>query len=303
MHKNKQLEKAEGLRSSAYPLAVEKQGEIYSHIIDRGILSPTVARGLYSGHRRSQGLVAAVSQCTPDQGVQNCRKTPLQQRAKRLDLPPCTHCADLQAAVGNLVDEDELITYVANGLQTAYILPGPVDPLLNEFPAVDTMDFQEAEATSDLLLLGRVAVERRFCPHAVQEVIFKARLFGPSLKIEFLKLNCFLFHFESSDERDRTLSRGPWNIRGHFLVLKKSPAGMAFWIHLHGVPLCGSNPDVLRRIGATVRKVVECNFPLSRMLVCTNYPCLRVELDTRLPLPTGFSLPRQYLPPTWIDFC
>lgn len=62
----------------------------------------------------------------------------------------------------------------------------------------------------------------------MQEVIFRAWPFAPSLQIEDLQDNKFLFLFESEGECDLALSRGPWNIQGNMLVLKRWPVGMSW---------------------------------------------------------------------------
>lgn len=98
-----------------------------------------------------------------------------------------------------------------------------------------------------------------------------AWLFAPSLQIEDLKDNRFLFLFESSDEQESALSRGPWNVRRNLLVLKPWPPGSAWqevdlsttsiWVQLHGIPLSLSTPATIRTMGALIGRISECDFP------------------------------------------
>lgn len=118
--------------------------------------------------------------------------------------------------------------------------------------------------------------------------------------------------FEAVKEREIALARGPWNIRGSLLVLKKSPPGMSWqeldlfstsmWVQIHGIPLGGAVPDKIHRMRSLIGPVLECDFPKHRLLVFTNYPRVKVEVDTWKPLIPRCLWPRKNQAPAFISF-
>ncbi|KAB1227299.1 hypothetical protein CJ030_MR1G016843 [Morella rubra] len=162
------------------------------------------------------------------------------------------------------------------------------------------------------MLFGKVVFDRKVSPHAVQEIFFRVWAFAPSLQIEDLQENRFLFIFDSREERELALSKGPWNVRGNLLTLKNWHSSISWqerdlstatlWAQLHGMPLSGYNSETIQSMGALIGQVVESDYPKNQLILCTNYPRQKVEIDTSLPLVPRCFLPHPKLPPTVITF-
>ncbi|KAJ1414334.1 Zinc finger, CCHC-type [Sesbania bispinosa] len=170
-------------------------------------------------------------------------------------------------------------------------------------------------------LVGRVIAEKTLNRLAVKEIVSKAWNVNDEIKISDLGPNVYLFTFTEADSARKILEEGPWFIMGHLLslqywipevsIFEVNYDHVLFWVQLHGLPLefmsCINARKVAQRIGEV--HTVEDPFVEGQLL--RPFFRVRVRVNVKKPLLTGFWLPRKDLPRTWIfvkyerlqDFC
>lgn len=105
--------------------------------------------------------------------------------------------------------------------------------------------------------------------------------------------------------------RKPWSVNGGHLLLKEwSPAVpfreldfnfSAFWVQIHGLPLCFMTKANAKKIGGICPVVLSCEVSSRTNFIGKRYIGLQVEVDLRKPVPSGFlhSLAGRKM---WIQF-
>lgn len=122
------------------------------------------------------------------------------------------------------------------------------------------------------------------------------------MEIGELAPNFLLFEFGSKDSRDRVYEHQPWNVKGYILILKDWPSRLNWqevdlmtfiaWVQIHGLPLDRSNEQIAGMIRSSIVKVLELEGKNEKKIWCVRFIRVRVMLNSRKPLPIGYTLTR-----------
>ncbi|KAJ1377535.1 Zinc knuckle CX2CX4HX4C [Sesbania bispinosa] len=134
---------------------------------------------------------------------------------------------------------------------------------------------------------------------------------GEDLKISDLGPNAFLFSFTEAKHARKALDEGPWFFMGHLLSLQpwKPEASLneveynmvSFWVQLHGLPLEHMSDTNAVKIAKLWGDIELMESPFWGDTLLRSFLRVRIVLDIRKPLVTGFLLPRKNRPKTWIS--
>ncbi|KAJ1382435.1 Zinc knuckle CX2CX4HX4C [Sesbania bispinosa] len=180
---------------------------------------------------------------------------------------------------------------------------------------------KEAVARAKTTLVGRIVADKALNRNVVKDIVTKAWNMQEDLKIADMGPNTYLFTFARVDQVKRILEEGPGFIMGHLMSLQCwIPEGSAleinfdfvkFWIQLHGLPLEFMNVKNACKIAQKIGSVISVEDPFVEGQLLRPFFKVKVEVNIKKPLLTGFSIPRKDLPRTWVfikyerlqDFC
>ncbi|KAJ1394662.1 Zinc knuckle CX2CX4HX4C [Sesbania bispinosa] len=170
-------------------------------------------------------------------------------------------------------------------------------------------------------LIGRIIADKVLNKNAVKEIVSKAWNLQEELKIVDMGPNIYLFTISAVSSVKKILEGGPWFIMGHLLSLQNwVPEAsvfeinydfVKFWVQLHGMPLEFMNIKNARKIAEKIGAVQSIEDPFVEGQLLRPFFRVKVEVNVKKPLLTGFCVPRKDLPKTLIfvkyerlqDFC
>ncbi|KAK6164465.1 hypothetical protein DH2020_001329 [Rehmannia glutinosa] len=133
------------------------------------------------------------------------------------------------------------------------------------------------------------------------------------LTVSTISRNMFMFIFQDKEDLASVLKNRPWTIMGGLLMLSVCTSGevpnelnfsySAFWVQAHGLPLDYLTNQNGSKIGELLGTFVYTDWEICcGKFSCRKFLRLKVVLDVRKPILTGFWLKRNGLPDVWIDF-
>ncbi|KAJ1395066.1 Zinc finger, CCHC-type [Sesbania bispinosa] len=134
-------------------------------------------------------------------------------------------------------------------------------------------------------LVGRILTDKSLNRVAVKEILAKAWGLVEDINISDLGPNIFLFHFSEEKQAKKVLEEGPRFVMGQLL---------------HGLPLDYMNTKNATKIAGFIGEVVLVENPFVNGHLLRSFMRIRVRINVKKPLITGFWLPRKDLPKTWI---
>lgn len=163
-----------------------------------------------------------------------------------------------------------------------------------------------------LCLIGKfVCGNLSFKESYVKSVTFIEWRCKKDYEVSHIKSNLFMFSFQSTEDFSKVLFNTPHTIRGFLLVLSpwissKIPTELQFsfspfWVQVHGLSFNYFTKVNLLKISELLGKPLHGDV-LDGNLVWRKYLRIRVILDVRNPLLSGFWQKRCGLPDVWIDF-
>ncbi|KAJ1422670.1 Zinc finger, CCHC-type [Sesbania bispinosa] len=168
----------------------------------------------------------------------------------------------------------------------------------------------EAAKLAKHTLVGRILAARSLNRNAVKEILSKAWNVQEELNISDLGPNVFLFNFSDRKIAARVLEEGPWFVMGNLLSLQYwTPEAtvfeinydlVGFWIQLHGIPLELMTSKNATKLAANVGEVLTVENPYVNGILIRPFFRVRVLVNIKKPLITGFCVPRKDLPRTRI---
>ncbi|KAH7528312.1 hypothetical protein FEM48_Zijuj05G0059400 [Ziziphus jujuba var. spinosa] len=173
-------------------------------------------------------------------------------------------------------------------------------------------DSRNAKKVADLSLVGKIISNRTFGKNVVTAILRKAWNVSKTFQVNVLQSYTFLFEFEHNEDRKKVLQRGPWNINGSHLVLKKwdfektfeeaNFKSTAFWVQIHGLPLLYITKENALKIGERIGKVLKVDFNNDDRVINRSFLRVWVEVDVEKPLMAGFFHKKSLEQTTWIQF-
>jgi hypothetical protein len=105
---------------------------------------------------------------------------------------------------------------------------------------------------------------------------------------------------------------GPWTIKGSLLLLQPWSSELAidevklqycaFWVQVHDLPRQFMTTKNAIRIGKTIGDILELDNNNSSGIISRPFIRLKIEINTSLPLASGFYMPCEGTKPRWIAF-
>lgn len=161
------------------------------------------------------------------------------------------------------------------------------------------------------VLAGKFCTKRRVNLELVARVLRTVWRTEKSFEVHDMGENKVLFHFGLKEDLDRVLLLGPWSFDKYLLILHKLNEGEAvtkvkfdrtsFWIQIHGLPTMCQTKDAGLLIGGTLGTVEKLDVD-DKGFSMGSHLCIRVSLDTSLPLCRGRLVRLGGLSPTWVEF-
>ncbi|KAK3037272.1 hypothetical protein RJ639_029684 [Escallonia herrerae] len=193
--------------------------------------------------------------------------------------------------------------------------------LLNE----DSIDLEEDDSNANMeysiTLLANIVSFKRMNVNTVQSILSKAWHPSKGMKIRNLEENLFCINFNHEWDRKRILDSRPWSISGSHMVVRDWPPDLTlkeidfnlspFWVRICGLPPNQMTKLNAEKIAKKVGVLKEIDFTENGKISWLKFLWLRVEIDIRKPLFTGFNRSKDPLRMSWVqlqferlpDFC
>ncbi|KAJ1433128.1 hypothetical protein SESBI_06350 [Sesbania bispinosa] len=156
------------------------------------------------------------------------------------------------------------------------------------------------------MLVGRLITDKSPNKMAAKEILTKACSFTEELTITDLGPNVFLFNFKTAKDARRALDGGPWYVMGCLLSLQCwIPEAsvhevnfdfVGFWVQFHGLPLEFMTTSNAVKVAKLLGDIVAIESPFVENHLLRSFLRVRVRINIKKPMVTGFWLPRKDLP-------
>ncbi|KAK4252765.1 hypothetical protein QN277_014311 [Acacia crassicarpa] len=167
------------------------------------------------------------------------------------------------------------------------------------------------EEDTTRVLIGKILSSKSYTRGAVERILQKAWNLQSGFDVIEVKGNAFMFKFVHLEEYNRILRGRPWSINGCILNLMERSkfktceefdfSCCPMWIQIHNVPmeaLCVENAIM---IGGYVVEVVLAEDPHYKDRYLHNFLRVRVILDLRKTLASGFWMSKPNSSRFWIS--
>ncbi|KAI9084477.1 hypothetical protein K1719_033465 [Acacia pycnantha] len=173
----------------------------------------------------------------------------------------------------------------------------------------DPLIWNEEEV--EKMLIGKVLSSKTYSRSAIQRILQKAWNLQSGFNVIEITGNAFMFWFSDEVEYNRILRGRPWSINGLLLNLMERSrfkqceefdfSHCPTWIQIHNVPMEAMYLENAIRIGNNVGKVVLAEEPRHNGRFLRTFLRVRVVLDLRKPLASGFWLNNPDGGKSWIS--
>ncbi|KAI9098425.1 hypothetical protein K1719_025050 [Acacia pycnantha] len=167
------------------------------------------------------------------------------------------------------------------------------------------------EEKTEKVLIGKILSSKSYTRSAIERILQKAWNLQSGLDVIEVTGNAFLFNFSEEEELNRILQGRPWSINGFLLNLMERPkykqcedfdfSRCPIWIQIHNVPMEAMCLENAIRIGGYVEEVMLVENPHHNGRFVRNFMRVRVVIDLRKSLASGFWLDKPYGDKFWID--
>ena len=168
-----------------------------------------------------------------------------------------------------------------------------------EGDVVSLEEIEEAERSIiSSTLVGKVICRKVLNRGAVKNILHKAWGEPTTMTCTDIGPNTFMFNFTEDDTPRKIMEESPWNVMGHLLSLQwwspwcsineVSYDLVNFWVQAHGVPLEALSSRAATRIRERLGGLMEVEDPIVEGRMLRSFLRMRVTIDIRQPLTTGF---------------
>ncbi|KAI9122468.1 hypothetical protein K1719_006308 [Acacia pycnantha] len=173
----------------------------------------------------------------------------------------------------------------------------------------DPLIWNEEEV--EKMLIGKVLSAKTYSRSAIERILQKAWNLQSGFNVIEITGNTFMFWFSDEVEYNRILRGRPWSINGLLLNLMERSrfkqceefdfSHCPTWIQIHNVPMEAMYLENAIRIGNNVGEVVLAEEPRHNGRFLRTFLRVRVVLDLRKPLASGFWLNNPDGGKSWIS--
>ena len=160
--------------------------------------------------------------------------------------------------------------------------------------------------------VGKLLALKTQNSYYVRSTIMSAWSFATPLTMKILEPSKFLFTVLQESHYHHLISQRPWNIKGSLLLLQPWSSELAidevklqfcaFWVQVHNLPMQFMTTTNAIRIGKGIGKILELDHNNSSGLISRPFIRFKIEINTFLPLASGFFMPCEETKPRWIAF-
>ncbi|RYQ82410.1 uncharacterized protein LOC107619984 [Arachis ipaensis] len=169
---------------------------------------------------------------------------------------------------------------------------------------LDLQDNAEArKAPANQKLVGKVLTSKNLNATTVKKFIDKMWGNPQGLVISNTGTESYIFNFSNQEDAKRIYNDGPWRVLGHMLSLQWWRPEVSkyevnydllhIWIQIYDLSLDKINRENAEKIGATVGRVIEVEDSFVEENLLRTFFRIKVELNTLIPLKTGFWFQRR----------
>ncbi|KAK4269586.1 hypothetical protein QN277_022724 [Acacia crassicarpa] len=173
----------------------------------------------------------------------------------------------------------------------------------------DPLIWKEEEV--EKVLVGKVLSPKTYSRSAIEQILQKAWNLESGFNVIEITGNAFMFCFSDEVEYHRILRSRPWSVNGLLLNLMERGkyklcedfnfSLCPIWIQIHNVPMEAMYLENAIRIGGYVGEVVLAEEPRYSGRLFRTFLRVRVVLDLRKALPSGFWMSKPDGGRNWIS--
>jgi hypothetical protein len=166
--------------------------------------------------------------------------------------------------------------------------------------------------TDRFAFVGKLLAQRSHNTSHVRSTLLSVWSFAKPFSMEVLEPNKFLFTVSRESLFHRILELGPWTIKGSLMLLQPWSSELAidevklqfcgFWVQVHDLPRQFMTTKNAIRIGMTIGDILELDNKNSSGIISRPFLRMKINLNTSLPLASGFFMPCAGSKPRWIGF-
>jgi hypothetical protein len=160
--------------------------------------------------------------------------------------------------------------------------------------------------------VGKLLAQKTHNTSHVRSTLLSVWSFAKPFSMEVLEPNKYLFTVSQESFYQRILELGPWTIKGSLLLLQPWSSELAidevklqycaFWVQVHDLPRQFMTTKNAIRIGKTIGDILELDNNNSSGIISRPFIRLKIEINTSLPLVSGFYMPCEGTKSRWITF-
>jgi hypothetical protein len=160
--------------------------------------------------------------------------------------------------------------------------------------------------------VGKLLAQKSHNISHVRSTLLSVWSFATPFSMEVLEPNKYLFTVSQESFCQRILDQGPWTIKGSLLLLQPWSSELAidevklqycaFWVQVHDLPRQFMTTKNAIRIGKTIGDILELDNNNSSGIISRPFLRLKIEINTSMPLASGFYMPCEGTKPWWIAF-
>jgi hypothetical protein len=160
--------------------------------------------------------------------------------------------------------------------------------------------------------VGKLLAQKTHNTSHVRSTLLSVWSFAKSFTMEVLEPNKFLFTVPLESYYHSIINQGPWTIKGSLLLLQPWSSELAidevklqfcaFWVQVHELPRQFMTTKNAIRIGKSIGNILELDNNISSGIISRPFLRFKIDINTSLPLASGFYMPCEGTKPRWIAF-
>jgi hypothetical protein len=160
--------------------------------------------------------------------------------------------------------------------------------------------------------VGNLLAQKTHNTSHVHSTLLSVWSFAKPFTMEVLEPNKFLFTVPHESYYHSIINQGPWTIKGSLLLLQPWSSELAidevelqfcaFWVQVHELPRQFMTIKNAIRISKSIGNILELDNNNSSGIISRPFLRFKIDINTSLPLASGFYMPCEGRKPHWIAF-